>query len=607
MLSRRVMRLIFKVLLNSIIIGVFSILFVNLTVPRAEDVFRMKFSPYIIFKDSQNNLLATYGSIKYPDTKFEDIPTPIINSLIVLEDKRFWHHCGIDFLGIIRAAYKNFTSNKIVEGGSSITQQLAKNIIFNIEGFDKRKSYLRKVREAILAIKLEFTFTKKEIISLYLSRVYFGSNTYGIKAAAWKFFGKQNLNDLTIFESAYLISLLKAPSRYSFNNESVKDRINFVLSKMLEYNYISIEEYELAILNKPMLLHNNLNNDSMFYFTDWVLHSQIPSWISDMNYNLEIITTIDSQLQEAAFKSTQEVFKQTSHKWKMGNLALLATDYNGNVKCMIGGVKYHNGGFNRATQALRQTGSLFKFFVYLEAIRNNIDENTLIEDSSPNINGWSPSNYYHIEQGILPMQIGLIKSINGITVRLAQQVGINKIIELAHLLGLEQNIPNDLSISLGSANARLIEMVRAFSVVPNQGELSNINGIIKVKNSDTGQILVDYSEHQHEKKSAIQILEANRIGTILRKVVLEGTARSLKTLPYPVAGKTGSSQKYSDFWFVGFTPKLIIGTWCGNDDYNQKMMLNKGPNPSLLIWKKFAEAIQHSQIEIDNFNQNFIV
>ncbi len=596
------MKFYWKIILNLIFANIVFFLMINITLPNVNNVLEHKFEPYIIFKDIKGNLIATYGDIKYKDVELEEIPPYLINSLIALEDKRFWSHFGVDVLGIFRALSKNLQSKKIVEGGSTITQQLAKNLLQLQTGKIPSRSYIRKIREAVLALKLEYYFTKKEILKFYLNRVYFGSRTYGVNAACWKYFGK-DIKNITLFESSALVSLLKAPSHYSNNEEKLTERILFVLSNMLSQNYITYEEKNIALLNKSKLIHN-IYNKSIYYLTDWIVYHQIPSWILDMKRNLEITTTIDLEIQQHANNICSNIYKEYGKKWNFEHLALIAADYNGHIKAMIGGSEYKNGGFNRSTQASRQTGSIFKFFVYLSALKYGVDPSTLIDDSSPNINGWSPSNYYHKEVGFLPMKEGFIKSINGITVRLAHHVGIDNIIEIAHQLGLKEEIPSNLSVSLGSSNASLLELSQSFGTIALKGKKYTMKSIVQIIDKDKDIVLMKIDDQEQENIISQDI--AQKMGCIMKDVISpQGTGRSIK-LPYPASGKSGSSQEYRDFWFVGFTPNLIVGTWCGNDDYLKSMKLNKGANPSVIAWRDFLLKVNPKESEIKAWKEFFI-
>lgn len=597
------MKLIWKIIFNSVFVGIISIILINVTLPSVESVFHMHLEPYIIFKDEKGNLIATYGDIKYEDISMEEMPQHIVNALVALEDKRFFQHFGIDIFSIFRAFVKNTYSKKIVEGGSTITQQLAKNLLLHQSGKIPKKSYLRKVREALLAIKLERRFSKKEIVNFYLNRVYFGSRTYGVNAACWKYFGK-SIKDATLFECVCLISLLQAPSRYASDPQKLNGRINHALVHMIEQGYITEEEREIAMLNKSQLMHC-VHYSSIYYFTDWIVNNQIPSWISDMKKNLEIITTIDIAMQQHAYEVALDVYNRNHKKWNFEQVALIAADHQGAIKAMIGGMNYSNGGFNRATQAFRQMGSVFKFFVYLTALENDINPETLIDDSCPNINGWSPSNYYHKESGFLPMKEGMINSINGITVRLANHIGISKIVKLSAELGLSHEINNNMSVSLGSSSASLLELVRAFGSIPNKGKLPKLYGIKKIIIKDTkddNEVLFEASPDLSEQ--IIKEDTAREMGTIMQQVIKRGTGKRIR-LSYPAAGKTGSSQEYRDFWFIGFAPNLLIGVWSGNDDYLKSMKRNIGINPSIMIWNNFASQTNPTSEEIENWNNFF--
>ncbi|WP_187440129.1 transglycosylase domain-containing protein [Candidatus Nesciobacter abundans] len=622
------MKKLLNFMLTSIITFCVIFFYINLTLPQINDLSILKIDPFVVIEDENKNLVSTYGSLKYQHLSINEIPKHIPHALISLEDRKFYSHIGIDFASIARALSKNLQSSRIVEGGSTITQQLAKNILQeNLGGKIPPKSYFRKIREAFLSLKLEHKYSKDQILEYYLNRVYFGSGTYGIEAASWKYFGK-TCKELSVSESAILISMLKSPSTYASKPEKLAERKEHVLNSMLKMGFINQEKMELALATPHKLKHTQ-SNSSIYFYSDWIL-TQIPTWIKEMKRNLKIICTIDLDLQNKADQASKEIIEKYKNKWDFENLALLAMSTKGHVKAIIGGSNYSSGAFNRATQSLRQSGSIFKFFVYSTALENNMGINTLIEDSPPQIMGWSPSNYYHQEKGYVTLAEGFFKSINSVTVRIAQKIGIKKILLKARDLGLNiDGAKNNLSISLGSLESTLLELVQCFGSVANLGHKVEYKGIVKIIDNDTNEVIWDpeeaydmsfndneiyeteeYINESDKCKNELteQVFEEKtnkKIFKLLYSVTQKGTARSIGALNFPVAGKTGSSQKYRDFWFVGFSPKIVLGTWCGNDNYSKPMRKNLGPNPAVMLCKTFLQKIKHDKTENEKWLKLF--
>ena len=413
-----------------------------LNLPETESI-QISRQPSITFLDREGRILASYGDIYGQSIKYEQLPENLIDAVIVTEDRRFFNHFGLDMKGILRALVINIKAKRVIQGGSTITQQLAKNLFLSPE-----RSLTRKLHEAILSLWLEFRFSKEQILSIYLNRVYLGSGTYGVQAASEKYFNKR-VEELNLYECALIASLLKAPSKYNpISNPKLSDvRTKKVLDGMVTNNQIdisSIEEYKnLSGSYKDIAEPPK----STRYFVDWLL-PRVRSYLGEIKEDLIVRTTLDIELQRKAEVSLSKI----SQKYDSANQsAIVALDLDGGVLAMVGGRDYGDSQFNRVTQAQRQPGSAFKLFVYLTALQNGFKPFDQIEDSRISIDDWSPENYKKEFLGNMTITNAFAKSINTVAVKVSESVGREKVIKTAKSLGIKSQLMNSPSVALGTS------------------------------------------------------------------------------------------------------------------------------------------------------------
>ena len=547
--------------------------FINL--PETESI-KITRQPSITFLDREGRILASYGDIYGQSIKYEQLPEYLIEAVIVTEDRRFFNHYGIDYKGITRALVENIRAKRVVQGGSTITQQLAKNLFLTPE-----RSITRKLHEAILSIWLEFRFTKEQILSIYLNRVYLGSGTYGVQAAAEKYFNKK-VEELNLYECALIASLLKAPSKYNpISNAKLSDeRTRKVLINMYKNNYINLEDlentrkksyYKSEFLEPPK---------STRYFIDWLL-PRVRSYMGEIDEDLIVRTTLDLELQRQAEESLQIISKQ----YKSANQsAIVALDFKGGILSMIGGKDYGDSQFNRVSQAQRQPGSAFKLFVYLSALENGFKPDDKIFDSEVSIGDWSPQNYKKEFLGEITISEAFEKSINTVAVKVSEKVGRERVIDKAKSLGISSKLINSPSVALGTSEVNLLELTGAYNIVANGGNGVWTHGIRYIQNKD-GDLLYSRKGMGHGK--VISNEDSRNITLMLKRTVESGTGKNAK-IKRPVAGKTGTSQSLRDAWFVGFSSHMVAGVWFGNDDDSPMDNITGGTAPANL-WKEFMK------------------
>ncbi len=538
-------------------------------------------SPCIIVKSQEGVLLATYGDFFRKPVKASELPTYIPQAIISIEDKRFFEHFGVDVLGLIRAFWVNIKSGRYAQGGSTITQQLAKNAFLSPE-----RSIKRKIQEAVLAIWLERRFSKNQILSMYLNRVYFGSGTYGIDAAAWKFFQKP-ANNLTLYEAVKLAAVLKSPVKYSpFNNPDAADvRAIKVLVSMINAGYITQAQAERAINNHRESLRPSAHGGEGYrYFTDWVVESA-QRLIPLTNDDLVINTTLSYKMQIHAEAVITKYASDCINKLKQDptQVAFICADSTGAVKAMVGGLSYRESQFNRVI-AGRQSGSIFKMFVFLSALESGMKPYDQISDLPLKLGSWSPKNYHWASRGSVSMKDAFAFSINTATVRLAQKVGIKNVVDLAQALGISTRIPLDLTVALGSGNTSLFDLVDAYNIINTKGVRIPAYAINSITNSK-GKVLYKKTAHKHEKILPDGVI--SNMKDMLKGVMEYGTGKKSQ-LAIKSFGKTGTSNKGRDAWFIGGANSLIAGVWCGHDDMRETK--NLGGTASAKIWKDFISA-----------------
>lgn len=545
--------------------------------------------PSITLLSHDGTRIATYGDLHGKPVRVESLPPHVIQALMAIEDRRFYSHFGVDVLGLIRAIWVNARAGHVVQGGSTITQQLAKNFLQsqNLYGVSDR-SLRRKIQEVLLALWLEYKFTKDQILTIYLNRVYLGSGTFGIEAAAQHYFGK-SANDLTLYEAAVIAGLLKAPSRYSpANNPQLADsRAAQVLNSMVEEGYITedVKEAALTLAASPPEVHRGQN---IRYFCDWVVDS-IGDYVAVDGEDLIVTTTLDLGVQQKAEAHLQKVMTENAGKAHAHQMAYIAMRPQGAIVSMIGGVNYAKSKFNRATQALRQPGSAFKMVIYLAALEKGLHPYDMISDLPVKFGNWTPRNYKYQPKGEVTIQDAFAYSVNTSSVRLASQVGPSSIASLAKRLGIGNKIPYDLSIALGTGEVTLLDMTTAFAVFANEGCQVWPHAITTIENA-RGERL--YTREESPRTPIIAPHIVSEMQQLLAAVINYGTGRKA-ALGRPAFGKTGTTQKDRDHWFVGFSGDLIAGAWTGNDD-NESLVPIAGGSLSLRLWRDVMQSVYGS-------------
>ena len=546
-----------------------------------------------IYDIKGNEIAVVHAEEDREPTTIDKVPNHLKNAFLAVEDARFYQHIGIDVRGIMRALWENIRHQSVMEGGSTITQQLARNYYLTQE-----QSYHRKIQEMFLALKIEHRHTKDEILELYLNQIYFGRGAYGVQAASKAYFGK-NVEDLDLNECAMLAGIPKSPNYYSpmDNMEAAQERKAVVLNQMAKYGYISASTAQKTAaegvhLAKPVPKEGKAN-----YFVDYVIQTMIDKYGADGLYKggLKIYTTLDMDAQQAAeeaMKNLPEMKDANGLKQPQG--ALVAIDpHTGYIKAMVGG--RGTDMFNRAALAERQPGSAFKPFVFAAALESGYTPSTVVDDSPLNIYGWSPQNYNRGFSGSVPLQYACEQSLNVATVRVAQDVGIDKAINLAREMGISTIVmegdKNDVNLStaLGGMTKGVtpLELTSAYCTFANKGRYVKHTAIAKVLDRN-GNVLEAYPMPD-KTKQVLKEKTADYLNTMLRGVVARGTGTAAN-INETVAGKTGTTSDYHDAWFVGYVPDLVVGVWIGCDD-NQQMGTMTGGTLPAHIWSIFMKKI----------------
>lgn len=530
----------------------------------------------IIIKSADNIVLARYGESKGDTIKSSELPNHLIEAVLATEDRRFYSHFGIDPWGITRAMLMNIYKGRFVQGGSTITQQLAKNLFLS-----HKRTIDRKIQEALLAIWLERQLSKNEILSAYMNRVYLGSGTYGFEAASQLYFGKSSKN-VNILEAATLAGLLKAPSRYSphQNPERAKKRADVVLNAMHDAGYITKKELKNAQSNTLSLPHKKSGTEqNVRYFTDWIIND-LDKIVNVSGTDIIIETTLDSILQTKAQTKLISAIDSADEMQFVSQGAILTMRPDGGIVTMVGGYDYGESQFNRTIQARRPPGSAFKTFVFLAALEKGWKPSSKILDSPITSGEYRPKNFANSYLGTVDLETAIAKSLNTATVRLTEEVGIGTVIKTAKKLGIISPLERDLSLSLGSSGISMLELATAYAVLANGGHKIFPYAITKISTQD-GEILFERTEPKYDR--IIKSKNSRDISFMLQSVVNNGTGKAAK-LPFPTHGKTGTSQDSRDAWFAGYTNKLVSIVWLGNDDNSPMRRITGGGLPAQ-IWR----------------------
>ena len=559
-----------------------------LNLPETESI-QISRQPSITFLDKDGRIIASYGDIYGKSIKYNSLPLNLINAVIVTEDKRFFKHYGVDIKGILRAIYVNLKEGRIVQGGSTISQQLAKNLFLTPE-----RSFTRKLHELILSLWLELRFTKKQILSIYLNRVYLGSGTYGVQAASEKYFNKK-VEELNLYECAVIASLLKAPSRYNpiANKKLSQERASLVLENMAKVKMISRSKANEARTNNKKHSKFTTPPKSTRYFIDWLL-PRVKAHVGEINEDLIVRTTLDVKLQKMAEESLNKI---TMKYPSADQSALVGLNLDGGVISMIGGRDYGDSQFNRVTQAKRQPGSAFKLFVYLAGLENGFGPEELVIDSKINVNGWSPKNYKDKYLGEVSVKEAFSKSINTVAVKISEEIGREKVIKMAKIMGITSPILNSPSLALGTSEVNLLELTAAYDVLANNGKGIFVHGIRSIENTNGKNLFT------RKIQGPGKILNSYTVKTMtemMEETIMNGTGKKAK-INRPAAGKTGTSQSLRDAWFIGFTSNIVVGVWFGNDDDSPMKEITGGTAPAVL-WSEFmTEAHKDTRPQALNY------
>lgn len=548
-----------------------------ITLPDMEEAINRTRLPSTTILAENGNEVQSFGTVYSEFVRSEELPQYLVDAIVYTEDKRFYGHFGFDIISFTRAMITNIFAGRYAQGGSTITQQVAKNLFLT-----NKKTLSRKVQELLLAFWLENKFNKEQILSLYLNRVYFGHGAYGIEAASQKYFQKTSRN-VNILESAVLAGMLKAPSRYNpiRSKEDALKRASVVLNIMHE-NFLLSDSDLQRVKNMPLGKEKETKVKNGAYFADWAL-SEIRDNIGEQETDIYAITTLDQDLQEKASGILREEIEKAKD-FNVTNGAVIVMDYNGAIKAMVGGVNYVDSQFNRATQASRQPGSAFKIFVYLSAIQKGFTPDDIISDKPIKIEDWQPQNHDGKIYGDVSLRTAFSQSLNLATVHLAKDIGINNVITTAKKAGITTFLENDLSISLGTSSVKMIDITRAYASIANGGFSVWPYSVKEVYSNDGFQL---YQRNPSEKVRIFTEKEVDYMRKLLREVLKTGTGRYAH-YGKEVFGKTGTSQDNRDAWFIGFDENKVCAVWVGNDD-NSPMQGIYGSGLPARIWKKIMQ------------------
>lgn len=549
-ISNAVSGLIWLTLASAAVLAYFA-----LGLPDVDDVVATtRRQPIITVRDSSGNDLVRTGALYGDAVSYDDLPRALPAAVLAVEDRRFFTHWGLDARGFARAMLANLRAGSVVQGGSTITQQVAKNLFLTPE-----RTIARKIREALLALWLEQKFTKEQILTLYLNRVYLGSGTYGVEAASQTYFGR-SARGLSLYQSAMIAGLMKAPSRYNPKTDSVaaRSRTQVVLQAMVAAGYLTSDEAAQAERGGDVQISRGPSGQGR-YFADWILGT-LDEMIGPLEDDVIVHTTLNPSLQKAAERRLANAVGGSGNAAKQGAIVVLSPD--GAVQAMVGGRSYQASQFNRAVQAKRQPGSAFKPFVYLAAVEDGLLPTDTLQDAPINIDGWRPKNFSGNYEGEVSVEDSLARSINTVAVRVARRVGPAAIVDTARRVGIASPMADDLGLALGTSEVTLLELTAAYAPLSNGGVAVVPFGVRDVVTKD-GRVL-----YQRQGGGLGRVAEPEHIAMMnrmLARTITDGTGKSAQ-LGRPAAGKSGTSQDFRDAWFVGYTPNFVSGVWVGNDD-----------------------------------------
>jgi len=566
-----------------VIAGIGTVFWVGFHLPPIQSLEIPPRPPSIQIVGADGTLLTTRGEMGGVAVPLRELPPYLPKAFIAIEDRRFHYHFGFDPIGLARAAAANLMNRGIAQGGSTLTQQLAKNLFLNQE-----RTLNRKVQELVLALWLEHRFTKAQILELYLNRVYFGAGAYGVEAAAQRYFDK-SAREVTLAEAAMLAGLVKSPSRLAphLNRAAAERRAEVVLGAMVETGAITPAEARAA-LTSPAKAVKHVTGGSINYVADWIM-DVINDVVGRVDQDIVVETSIEPVLQDAAEQALVGELAQKGEKFRVGQGAMVAMTPDGAVVAMIGGRNYSESQFNRAVSARRQPGSAFKPFVYLTALERGLLPDSVRDDKPIAVKGWRPGNYTREYFGPVTLTQALAMSLNTVAVRLTLEVGPTAVARTAYRMGIASKLDPNPSLALGTSEVSLIELVSAYAPFANGGMATAPHVVMRVRGAN-GKVL-----YQRKPQNLGRIVDARYVAmmnAMMRETLLSGTARKADLGPWPAAGKTGTSQDFRDAWFVAYTSHLVTGVWLGNDDSSPTRQAT-GSGLPVDIWSRFMKAAHH--------------
>lgn len=545
----------------------------------------------VTFLDKAGNEIGKRGILHNDAVPLEEIPDHVIKATLATEDRRFFEHFGIDILGTARALIENLRANDVVQGGSTLTQQLAKNLFLSSE-----RSLQRKVKELFLAFLLESRYTKREILKLYLDRAYMGGGAFGVEAAAQFYFGK-SIREVNLAEAALLAGLYKAPTKYAphINLPASRARTNEVLSNLVESGFYSAGQVHAARMNPARIVETRAPY-SPDWFLDWAFEEVQRVAQGKGQFVLTARTTIDIGLQKAAEEALASTIRDAGRRVGAKTGALVSMDTDGAVRAVVGGMDYGESQFNRATAAKRQPGSSFKLYVYAAALENGYNPRSRVRDSSRSCGNWHPSNYSGGGGSgrVLSLGEAFAKSLNTTAAELSFAVGREKVIELAQRIGVP-GVKKTCSMALGDGGVTPLEHTGAYATFANGGKLAKPYAILELVSSQ-GELVYSRERDEPPAPQVVERRVAEQMNQMMQMVVEEGTGKRAALEFTHAVGKTGTSSGYRDAWFMGFTGQLVTGVWVGNDEFRPMDNITGGSLPAQ-IWNSFM-SVAHTNMNI---------
>ena len=541
--------------------------------------------PNIAIQAMDGALLANRGDTGGAAVTIGMLPPYLPKAFVAIEDRRFYSHFGIDPIGISRAIFSDLVLHRGMQGGSTLTQQLAKNLFLTQE-----RTLSRKIQEAILAVWLEHKYTKDQILELYLNRVYFGSGAFGVEAAAHKYFNT-NARNVTVQQAAMLAGLMKAPTKLAPNRDidAAIERAAQVVVAMKDEHYITEGQAKLALAD-PAHVARPPGAGSLNYAADYVVDT-LDDAIGAVDEDIVVQTTLSRSLQAEAEQALTDELDKKGTRYGVSQGALVAMDPDGSIRALIGGRDYAASQFDRAVSAKRQPGSAFKPFVYLAGVEKGLTPETVRDDAPINVKGWRPENYSHEYFGPVTLTKALSLSLNTVAVRVCLEAGPRNVVSVAHRLGIASELQPNASIALGTSEVSPLELVSAYVPFANGGIGVQPHIITQIKTS-AGRVL-----YQRKPGNNGRVIEPNHVAmmnAMMTETLLTGTARKGEIPGWQAAGKTGTSQDWRDAWFVGYTSRLVTGVWLGNDDSSPTKKASGGNLPTE-IWSRFMKQAMAGQ------------